>query len=50
MIVELKKNLCEDETIEFIKRSKKSICIRSSELVAHDKYEFCDRQKDYSES
>ncbi len=50
MTVEVRKNLCEDKTTEFIERSKKSMCIRFSELVAHDKYEFCDRQKDYSES
>ncbi len=50
MIVELKKDLCENETIELIKRSKRSMCIRFFEFVAHDKYEFCDRQKDYFES
>ncbi len=50
MIVELKKDLYEDETTEFIERSKEFMCIRFSELVAHNKYEFCDRQKDDSES
>ncbi len=50
MIVELKKNLCENKTTEFIKRSEKSMCIQLFELVAHDKYEFCDRQKSYFKS
>ncbi len=50
MIVELRKDLCENEAIEFIERSKKSICIRFSELVVHDRYEFCDQQKNDSES
>ncbi len=49
MIIELRKNLCENETIEFIERLKKSMCIRFSEFVAHDIYEFCDRQKYDSE-
>jgi hypothetical protein len=46
MIVELRKDLYRDETIEFIKRSEESMCIRFSELVAHDKYKFYDQQKD----
>ncbi len=50
MIVELRKNLYENEMIEFIKRLKKLMCIRFSEFVAHNKYEFCDRQKDDFES
>ncbi len=50
MIVELKKSLCEDEATEFIKRSERLMCIQFFEFVAHNKYEFCDRQKDNFES
>jgi hypothetical protein len=50
MIVELNKNLYKNETIKFIKRLEKSMCIRFFELIAHDKYKFCDRQKNYFES
>ncbi len=50
MTVELKKGLCEDEATEFIERSEISMCIQFSELVAHDRYEFCDRQKNDFES
>jgi hypothetical protein len=45
MIIELTKNSCENKMIEFIKRSQKSIYIQFFELVAHCKYEFCNRQK-----
>jgi hypothetical protein len=45
MIVELKKDLCKNKTIEFIKRLEKLMCIQLFKLVTHNKYEFYDRQK-----
>ncbi len=50
MIVELRKSLYENETTEIIKRTKKSKCIQFSKFVAHNEYEFCDRQKNDFES
>jgi hypothetical protein len=40
MIIELKKDLCKNETIKIIERSKKLMCIEFFELVAHREYEF----------
>jgi hypothetical protein len=41
MTVELREDLCEDKTIEFIWRSKKSMCVRFSKFAAHDKFVIC---------
>jgi hypothetical protein len=50
MIVELKKDLCEDKTIEFIQRSKESMCVRFFEFAAHDKFVICVWYRNNSES
>ncbi len=41
MIVELKKDLCEDETTEFIWRLEELMCVQFSEFAAHDKFVIC---------
>jgi hypothetical protein len=41
MTVELKKNLCEDEAIDFVWCAKWSMRIRFSELVANDEFIIC---------
>jgi hypothetical protein len=38
MIVELKEDLCEDKTIEFVWRTEKSMCVRFFECAAHDEF------------
>jgi hypothetical protein len=41
MIFELRKDLCEDETIEFIWRSEKSMCVQFFQFAAHDEFVIC---------
>jgi flagellar motility protein MotE (MotC chaperone) len=50
MIAELKEDLCEDESIEFVWCAERSMCIRFSQFVANDELVICDRQRDDSQS
>ncbi len=43
MFVELKEDLCENKTIEFVRRSERSLCTQFFELVANDEFVICDR-------
>jgi hypothetical protein len=49
MIVELKEDLCENETIEFVWCAEQSMRIRFFEFVANDEFVICVWKKDDSE-
>jgi hypothetical protein len=50
MTVELRENLCEDKTTEFIWRCEESMCVRFSQFAAHDEFVICVWKKNDSES
>ncbi len=50
MIAELKKDLCEDESTEFVRCAERSLRIRFFQFVANDELVICDRQRDDSQS
>jgi hypothetical protein len=50
MIVELKKDLCEDKTIEFNWRCEESMCVRFSHFATHDEFVICVWKRNDSES
>jgi hypothetical protein len=50
MTVELREDLCEDRTIEFIWRCEELICVRFSQFAAHDEFVICVWKKNDSES
>jgi hypothetical protein len=50
MIVELKEDLCEDETIEFVWCAERSMRIRFFEFVANDEFVICVWKRNDSQS
>jgi hypothetical protein len=50
MTVELKEDLCENKTTEFIWRCEESMCVRFFQFATHDEFVICVWKRDDSES